>query len=141
MKSVIKNPAFVLSVLALTVLFSCKKKEGGSPVNSDEEAAKRVVGTYKGKIDATSQEYFNAIIVITKESGNKVKITPKQGEPYSNVTPKIITVKAIQNSDDVEAIGTPEGTLVYQHSVKNISILTLPSSSSDVTFNFTGTKQ
>ena len=140
MKSVSKNLLLVLSVLALTVLFSCKKKEGGSPVNSDEEAAKRLVGTYKGTLDAT-QEYFNAIIVITKESGNKVKITPKQGEPYSNVTPKIITVKAIQNSDDVEAIGTPEGTLVYQHSVKNIVIVTLPSSSGDVTYNFTGTKQ
>ncbi|WP_288880246.1 hypothetical protein [Pedobacter panaciterrae] len=140
MKSVSKNLSLVLSVLALTVLFSCKKKEGGSPVNSDEEAAKRVVGTYKGTLDAT-QEYFNAIIVITKENGNKVKITPKQGEPYSNVTPKIITVKAIQNSDDAEAIGTPEGTLVYQHSVKNISIVTLSSSSSDVTYNFRGTKQ
>jgi hypothetical protein len=140
MKSVTKNLAFVLSLLALTVLFSCKKKEGGSPVNSDEEAAKRVVGTYKGKLDAT-QEYFNAILVITKESGNKVKITAKQGEPYSNVTPKIITVKAIQNSDDVEAIGTPEGTLGYQHSVKNIVIVTLPGSSGDVTYNFTGTKQ
>ena len=53
MKSVSKNLSLVLSVLALTVLFSCKKKEGGSPVNSDEEAAKRVVGTYKGTLDAT----------------------------------------------------------------------------------------
>ena len=140
MKSVSKNLLLVLSVLALTVLFSCKKKEGGSPVNSDEEAAKRLVGTYKGTLDAT-QEYFNAIIVITKGSANKVKITPKEAEPYSNVTPKNITVKAIQNSDDVEAIGTPEGTLAYQHSVKNIVIVTLPSSSGDVAYNFRGTKQ
>lgn len=140
MKSVSKNLSLVLSVLALTVLSSCNKKEEGSPVNLDEDAAKRVVGTYKGTLDAT-QKYFNAIIVITKESGNKVKIAPKPGEPYSNVTSKTINVKAIPNSDDVEAIGTPEGTLAYQHSEKNILIVTLPGSSDDVTYNFRGTKQ
>ncbi len=143
MKSIQKKSTLVLSVLALMVLFSCKKKEGGSSGNSDEAAAARVVGTYKGtlSIAGSTQEYFNAIIVITKENGNKVKIAPKSGEAYTNVTTKIIPIKAIPGSDDAEAISAPEGTLIYQHSEKAINIVTQTTASGDVTYTYRATKQ
>ncbi|KQC01729.1 hypothetical protein [Pedobacter sp. Hv1] len=141
MKSIQKKLSIVLTVLALTTMYACKKKEGSSSGNSDEAAAARVVGTYKGTIDITSQEYFNATIVITKESGNKVKIAAKSGEAYSNVATKIIAIKAILNSDDAEAISSPEGVVVYQHSEKAIRIVTQPTAQGEVTYIFRGTKQ
>lgn len=141
MKSFQKISVLALSLVALTLLFSCKKKEGGSSGNSDEAAAARVVGTYKGTMDITSQEYFNVIIKVTKESGNKVKITAKSGEVYSNVATKVIAIKAISGSDDAEAIADPEGTVIYQHSEKAIKIVTRPTAQSEVTYSFRGTKQ
>ncbi|NII81987.1 hypothetical protein H9N25_04910 [Pedobacter riviphilus] len=142
MKSISKNLSLLFFTLALTLLFSCKGKDKDVPSNnSDEAAAARVAGTYKGTVDITSTEYFNAIIQVTKENGNKVKVTAKPGEPYSNVTSKIFTIKAIQGSNDAEAIGAPEGTLVYGHAAKNIVIVTLPTASGDISFNFRGTKQ
>jgi hypothetical protein len=140
MKSGIKHLALASSLLVLTVLFSCSKDDNPSSGNSDESAASRVAGTYKGTLDAT-QEYFNATIIISKESGNKVRVTAKSGEPYSTVTAKTFTIKAISGSDDAESISGVEGTLVYDHSAKNIVIATRAGSSGDVTYNFRGTKQ
>lgn len=142
MKSISKNLSLLLFTLVLTLVFSCKGKDiDVPPNNSDEAAAARVAGTYKGTVDITSTEYFNAIIQVTKESGNKVKVTAKPGEPYSNVTSKIFAIKAIQGSNDAEAIGAPEGTLVYDHTAKNIVIITQSTASGDISFNFRGTKQ
>ena len=140
MKSISKNLSLLFFTLVLTLIFSCKGKNVPSN-DSDEAAASRIVGTYKGTVDITSTEYFNAIIQVTKENGNKVKVTAKSGEPYSNVTSKIFTIKAIQGSNDAEAIGAPEGTLIYDHAAKNIAIVTLPTASGDISFNFSGTKQ
>ena len=140
MKSIIKNLSLLFFTLVLTLIFSCKGKNVPSN-DSDEAAASRIVGTYKGTVDITSTEYFNAIIQVTKENGNKVKVTAKSGEPYSNVTSKIFTIKAIQGSNDAEAIGAPEGTLIYDHAAKNIVIVTQATASGDISFNFSGTKQ
>lgn len=140
MKSISKNLSLLFFTLVLTLVFSCKGKNVPSN-DSDEAAAGRIVGTYKGTVDITSTEYFNAIIQVTKENGNKVKVTAKSGEPYSNVTSKIFTIQAIQGSNDAKAIGAPEGTLIYDHAAKNIAIVTLPTASGDISFNFSGTKQ
>jgi len=142
MKSISKNLSLLFFTLVFTLVFSCKSKDKDVPSdNSNEAAATRVVGTYKGTAEISSVEYFNATILVTKENGNKVRVTAKSGELYSNATSKIFTIKAIQGSNDAEAIGTPEGTLVYDHSVKNIVIVTLPTSSGDISFSFKGTKQ
>ncbi|MES2064549.1 MAG: hypothetical protein V4456_21710 [Bacteroidota bacterium] len=140
MKTIKKLLSFVLPVLILVAVFSCKKENGGSSVNSDEAAAARMVGTYKGTIDITSQDYFNAIIIVTKESGNKVKVAAKTGEAYSNVTTKIFTIKAISGSEDAGSI-IPEGTVVYGHSDGTLKVTTRATASGDVAYDFRGTKQ
>ena len=142
MKTIKKLLSFVLPVLILVAVFSCKKDKGGSPSgNSDEAAAARMVGTYKGTIDITSQDYFNAIILVTKESGNKIKVAAKTGETYSKVTTKIFTIKAISGSNDAEAIGSPEGVVIYHHSDGALTVGTLATASGDVAYDFRGTKQ
>lgn len=126
------------------VFIGCSKdKNNGEPSgNADEAAAARVVGTYKGTIDATNAnaQYFDAIIIITKESGNRVKITAKPGEAYSGMTPKIIPIQGILESDDATSEG-PQGILIYQAQEKTLKFLSKATSAEDATYSFEGTKQ
>jgi len=141
MKSV-KIYLIVASLLGLTVFTGCKKDKDKPSGNIHEAAAARLVGTYKGTIKASvgSQEYYNAIIIITKESGNKVKIAPKSGEAYSSFATKIIPIEGLQGVDDAVA-QDPQGTLAYQAASKALTYVTKQTSANEMTYNFEGTKQ
>lgn len=132
--------ALVTALLFSTVIMGCSKDKDEPSGNTDEAAAARVAGTYKGTIDDFSQEYFDATIIITKESGNKVKIAPKSGEPYSHVSAKIIAIQAIAGTDDCGG-QDPQGVLVYNASQKTINFISKATASGDVIFSFEGTKQ
>lgn len=132
--------ALSFCLVVLTALFSCSKDDDKSSGNADEAAATRLVGTYKGTLDIGLTSHYDATIVITKESGNKVKIGPKSGEAYSVATSKIVVVQAIPTTDNVIA-QDPNATLAYDHSQKTITLVTKKTAASDVDFNFEGTKQ
>ncbi|MNK13358.1 hypothetical protein D3C87_314430 [compost metagenome] len=132
--------ALSFCLVVLTAFFSCSKDDDNSSGNADEAAAARVVGTYKGTIDNFSTQYFDATIIVTKESGNRVKIAPKSGEVYSGVTAKIMVIQAIPTTDNATA-QDPNGTLLYDNSQKTITLITKQTAASDVIFHFEGTKQ
>jgi len=140
MKKFKKLLALSFCLVVLTALFSCSKDDDNSSGNADEAAAARIVGTYKGTIDDFSTEYFDATIIVTKESGNKVKIAPKSGEIYSGVTAKIMVIQALPTTENATA-QDPNGTLLYDHSQKTITLITKKTAASDVAFHFEGTKQ
>ncbi len=130
-------------VFSIAFIGCSKDKNNDKPSgNSDEAAAARIVGTYKGTIDASTSnaQYFDAIIIITKESGNKVKIVAKSGEAYSEMTPKIVPIQGILESDNATSEG-PQGILIYQAQEKTLKFLSKATSAEDVTYSFEGTKQ
>jgi hypothetical protein len=132
----------VIGLLFSTVFWSCSKdKNDDTPSgNTDEDAAARVVGNYKGTLNDFTKDYYNAIIIVTKESGNKVKIAPKSGEVYSNVTTKIIPIQAIAGTDNA-ASQDPQGILIYTASQKTLQFQSKATATGDVIYNFEGTKQ
>ena len=140
MKLFKKGLVFRLAIAAITILSGCSKNNDQPSANTDEAAAARVVGTYKGTLNDFTKEYYNATIIITKESGSKVKIAPKSGEAYSHVTTKIVTVQAILGIDDCAA-QDPQGNLSYTAAQKTLKFLSKSTSAGDVIFSFEGTKQ
>lgn len=93
-----------------------------------------------------SYEWFDAIVIVTKEGSNKLKITAKSGEEYSYVTPKTFTVETCacfgENTQDIVSLtGSLEGIFHYYGSNKNISVITDEQSETDVHFRFEGVKQ
>ena len=81
------------------------------------------------------------IIIVSKESGNKIKITPKSGEAYSHFKPKIIAVESLSSNNVVSATGDLNGQLTYNNSTKTLGVTTEETSAGDIAFSFTGTKQ
>lgn len=144
----------VLSIVSLLALapstISCGSNDDNGyeqPVQGTIDAA---VGTYKGKLSSSntygSYEWFDAIVIVTKEGSNKLKITAKSGEEYSYVTPKTFTVETCacfgENTQDIVSLtGSLEGIFHYYGSNKNISVSTDEQSETDVYFRFEGVKQ
>ena len=140
MKKFKKLLALSFCLVVSTALFSCSKDDDNDSGNADEAAATRMVGTYKGTLDNFSTEYYNATIIVTKESGNKVKIAPKSGEAYSGATSKIVVVQAIPTTDNAVS-QDPNATIAYDHVQKTITLITKKTAADDVIFHFEGTKQ
>ena len=140
------------TVLALgTVTTSCSKNDDNDgyehPTQGSIDAA---VGTYKGKLRAVETygvyEWYDAIVIVTKEGSNKLKVTAKSGEEYSHVTPKTFTVETGaffgENTQDIVSLtGSVEGYFLYYGSNKNISVTTNKQSATEIEFNFEGVKQ
>lgn len=154
MKKVNTKIAFlgILSVLTFgTIATSCSKNDDNDgfeqPTQGSIDAA---VGRYKGKLYTSDTngvyEWFDAIVIVTKEGSNKLKITAKSGEEYSYVTPKTFAVETCacfgENTQDIVSLtGSLEGIFHYYGSNKNISVSTSEQSATDVWFNFEGAKQ
>jgi hypothetical protein len=137
----LKKLLFMLPLLALTALVSCKKDKDDSPSG---DASAKIVGSYKGTIDVVGGiKYFDAIIILTKESDGKIKVAPKSGEAYSNVTAKSFGVSFIGGgSQDVTSGSTdPNGILLYENSKKTLTYLSKQTAANDITFSFEGTKE
>ncbi|WP_149524425.1 hypothetical protein [Sphingobacterium hotanense] len=139
------------SVLILgTLTISCSKDDDNGHEQPAQGTIDPAVGTYKGKLSASNTynryEWFDAIVIVTKEGGNKLKITAKSGEEYSYVTPKTFTVETCacfgENTQDIVSLtGSLEGIFHYYGSNKNISVSTDEQSATDVRFRFEGVKQ
>lgn len=135
------NLMMAVTAISLFVVVGCSKKDSAPAADSDEAAAQRLVGTYKGTIHVVSgSDYFNAEINITKESGATVKIAPKSGQPYSTVTTKIVGVEAILGTQNVAAENAAL-TLIYQVNNKSINYLIKKQGQTEVSYSFEGTKQ
>ncbi|MDM1460888.1 hypothetical protein ACF8C4_17675 [Myroides odoratimimus] len=145
----------VLGILATltfgTVATSCSKNDDNDgyeqPIQGSIDPA---VGTYKGKLSTSDTngvyEWFDAIVIVTKEGSNKLKITAKSGEKYSYITPKTFTVETCacfgENTKDIVSLtGSLEGIFHYYGSNQNISVSTDEQSETDVYFEFDGVKQ
>ncbi|WP_158962183.1 hypothetical protein [Myroides fluvii] len=154
MKKVNTKIAFlgILATLTFgTVATSCSKNDDNDgyeqPTQGSIDAA---VGTYKGKLSTFDTngvyEWYDAIVIVTKEGSNKLKITAKSGEEYSHVTPKTFAVETCacfgENTQDVVSLtGSLEGIFHFYGSNKNISVSTDAQSETDVHFRFEGVKQ
>lgn len=154
MKKVNTKIAFLGILAALTfgtVATSCSSDDDDydQPAQGSIDVA---VGTYKGKLytprsySGDKYEWFDAIVIVTKEGNDKLKIAAKEGEEYSFVTPKTFTVETgaffgANTQDIVSLSGSLEGSFHYYGSNKNISVLTKEQSETDIYFTFDGVKQ
>lgn len=139
------------SVLTLgTLTTSCSKDDDNGHEQPAQGTIDAAVGTYKGKLSSSdtngSYEWFDAIIIVTKEGSNKLKVSAKSDEEYSYVTPKTFTVETGaffgENTQDIVSLtGSLEGIFHYYGSNKNISVSTDEQSVTDVYFDFDGVKQ
>ncbi len=153
MKKVNTKIAFLgmLSVLTLgTITVSCNSSDDNVSQEPTKGTIDAAVGTYKGKIYTSDTngvyEWFDAIVVVTKEGSNKLKVAAKSGEEYSYVTPKTFTVETGaffgENTQDIVSLtGSLEGIFHYYGSNKNINVITAEQSATDVWFDFEGVKQ
>lgn len=140
------------SVLTLgTITSSCSKDDNQmeEPQNGTIDPA---VGTYKGKLSITptnpdeTYEWYDAIVIVTKEGSNKLKVTAQSGKAYSKVTPKVFTVETGaffgENTQDIVTLsGSIEGFFHYYGSNKNISVMTNKQAATEIDFDFDGVKQ
>jgi len=153
MKKVNTKIAFLgmLSVLTLgTITVSCNSSDDNVSQEPTKGTIDAAVGTYKGKIYTSDTngvyEWFDAIVVVTKEGSNKLKVAAKSGEEYSYVTPKTFTVETGaffgENTQDIVSLtGSLEGIFHYYGSNQNINVITTEQSATDVYFDFEGVKQ
>jgi len=139
LKVLLFAPAF-LFVTGL-LLSSCKK-DNNPITGSNIDVA---TGTFKGSITvydrpgSAGQEYFNAIVTVTKVGGNQLKVTAKTGEAYSDATPATFTDVRYQNS--IVQSNTVMGALVYLESNKELTVVTEKQTATDRSFTFKGVKQ
>lgn len=140
------------SVLTLSTLTTSCSKDNNEMEEPQKGTIDPAVGTYKGKLSITpsnpddTYEWYDAIVMVTKEGSNKLKVTAKSGQAYSNVTPKIFTVETGaffgENTQDIVTLsGSIEGFFHYYGSNKNISVMTKKQSSTEIDFDFDGVKQ
>lgn len=141
----------MLSVLTLgTINVSCNNSDDNASQEPTKGSIDAAVGTYKGKLNTIDTngvyEWFDAIVIVTKEGSNKLKITAKSSEEYSYVTPKTFTVETCacfgENTQDVVSLtGSLEGIFHYYGSNQNINVITTEQTATDVYFDFEGVKQ
>lgn len=139
----------ILSITTLSFVFlvSCNKDDDDDNAKQVAESSlKPLLGTYKGKIKVFPlaggvNEYFDAEVTLTDAGDNKVRITPKAGQPYSSATPKEIKITILGNS-----IGTwygldAQGTITYDQKANHLMLITEENAATDIKFIFEGPKQ
>ncbi len=130
----------VVVIMVGSIFFSCKSSsDNDDPAPITNQSIDPVVGTFKGTIRIATQDYYNAIVVVSKVDGSHIKVQPKSGEAYSIATPKVLTavnpVGVGVGGDD------PEGSVNYLVSTKALQISTKKTAATDVEFYYEGTKQ
>jgi hypothetical protein len=145
MKKIVLKP---LTFLAVCVFFAgllvsgCKKDDTPGTSNIDV-ATGTFVGTLKvfdRPTSPSSQEYYNAVVTITKVGDNQLKVTAKTGEAYSDATPKTFTDVRYQSGGAVQS-NSVAGSLAYLERNKEIIVVTEKQAATERSFTFTGTKQ
>lgn len=132
--------SFMVIALVGSLFLSCKSNDGNDdPTPITGQSIDPVLGTFKGTIRIATQDYYNAIVVVTKVDASHIKVQPKSGEAYSTATPKVLTA---QNPVGVGVGGNdPEGSVNYLISTKALQISTKKTAATDVEFYYEGTKQ
>lgn len=130
-------PIFALLIIGIT---SCSKDDNGgdTPGNVKIDAA---VGTYKGTIEVfrgtQTQEYFNAIVNVTKVNDKELKVAPKSGEAYSDATPETFFIQSVSDL----GLSSTNSRFIYQVADKSLNFITTKDQENEIIFHFTGTKQ
>lgn len=146
----ISRLGLVLAFVTLTA--SCSKDDNDGyeqPIKGSIDVA---IGTYKGKLYISPSqpneihEWYDAVVIVTKEGANKLKVVAKSGEAYSKVTPKVFTVETGaffgENTQDIASLtGSVEGFFHYYGANKNISVTTNKQAATEIEFEFDGVKQ
>lgn len=131
--------SFIVMVMVGGLFFSCKSSDDNDDPTPISQSIDPVVGTFKGTIRIATQDYYNAIVVVSKVDASHIKVQPKSGEAYSAATPKVLTavnpVGVGVGGDD------PEGSLNYLISTKALQISTKKTAATDLEFYYEGTKQ
>lgn len=128
----------ILAIAFLSFAVGCSKDDNNVPKPVEDIQA--AIGTFKGTIRVAERDYYNATVMVTKESDDRVKVAAKSGEAYSAVTPKIFKVQNISNIH-ISASGGPSGSFTYILDSKSVVVSTEKEAASDVSFYFEGTKQ
>lgn len=141
----------MVSVLIFGVqITSCSKKDNGEELIQTQGTIDAAVGTYKGKLityaHSRVDEWYDAVIIVTKESNNQLKVAAQSGEEYSDITPKVFTVETgaffgTNTQDIVSLTGSLEGILAFYGANKNISIVADKQAETDIEYHFDGVKQ
>lgn len=132
--------SFIVIVLMGSLFLSCKSSDDNDdPTPTSGQSIDPVLGTFKGTIRIATQDYYNAIVVVTKVDASHIKVQPKSGEVYSVATAKVLSAV---NPVGVGVVGNdPEGSVNYLISTKALQISTKKTAATDVEFYYEGTKQ
>lgn len=141
-----------LSLISFGTLTTSCGKDDNNPEELPNGNIEAAVGTYKGKLYARvlpneqRKTWYDAIVIVSKEGSNKLKISAKTGQEYSAVTSKTFTVETgaffgTNTQDIVSLTGSMEGMFSFYGSNKTIVVTTDQQASSDIDFEFEGTKQ
>ncbi|MCW8312763.1 hypothetical protein ACR78Z_10655 [Sphingobacterium thalpophilum] len=128
----------ILAIAFLSFAVGCSKDDDNVPKPVEDIQA--AIGTFKGTIHVAGRDYYNAIVMVTKEGDDLVKVAAKSGELYSAVTPKVFKVQNISNIH-ISYSGGPSGSFTYLLDTKSLVVSTEKEAAADVSFNFEGTKQ
>lgn len=129
---------FFLMLALGSIFFSCKNSDDDdrAPGSHGIEVA---TGVFKGTMKIQGQDYYNAIVNVSKTGDSYVKVQPKSGEAYSAATSKTFNVT---NSAGVSVSGNDsQGSFNYMISSKSLQISTQKASENEVAFYFEGEKQ
>ena len=128
-----------LILLAGIFFISCKSNDGDDSNPMTGNSIDVVIGTFKGTMNVGGQDYFNAVITVSKVDDSHVKVQAKSNEAYSFVTTKTLTAV---NTAGVGVIGNnAEGSIDYLMATKAIMVSTKKTSETDKIYLFQGTKQ
>lgn len=131
--------SFIVMILVGSLFLNCKSNDDNDDPTPSAQSIDPVVGTFKGTIRIATQDYYNAIVVVSKVDASHIKVQPKSGEVYSVATPKVLTA---QNPVGVGVGGNdPEGSVNYLISTKALQISTKKTAATDVEFYYEGIKQ
>ena len=152
-KFISKKISLFLIVTSISLGFTNCSSDDDSPSNPNQGTGNIdiALGNFKGRIqinnpDLSTNEYFDAEVIVTKIDNEKLRVTPKTGQPYSSANPKTFTVlyNSAPNNQlmSVQSIpGSLEGYFIYSHNNTSLNIATIRQSATEVTFSFEGTKQ
>lgn len=120
---------------------SCSKDDSGDD-NPKETSIDAVVGTFKGTLEVfresgPTQEYYNAIVTVSKVGEKEIKVTPKSGEAYSDASPETFN---IQTLNEIGLYST-NSRLIFQNADKSLVFITNKDQADEIIFHFEGTKQ
>lgn len=130
---------FFLILFVGVFLTSCKNDDDDDSNPGTGNTIDVVVGTFKGTLNVAGQDYFNAIVMVSKVDDSHVKVQAKTNEAYSFVTTK--TLSAV-NTQGVGVVGSSsDGSISYLISTKALTVSTQKTSETDKIYLFQGTQQ